>query len=92
MTRHVGFLVVIAIAMVMTSTPAAAGPSVLVLHTYDQNQGVRRALDVGIQNAPAISGVGTANLSHHSAALQATVNPGNAATAAKTVPREKGAT
>jgi len=53
-----------------------------LVYRTDSTHSVVKQFGVAGGNAPALSGVGTANLSYHSATLQATVNPGDAATGA----------
>src|SRR5580765_6407910 len=55
MTRYTGCLAVL-VMVLATTTPALARTSVLVLHTYGQDQPVRAALDEGILTALRPSG------------------------------------
>jgi hypothetical protein len=53
-----------------------------VVYRASQTLQVMKQWGIGSPNAPVISGVGTTNLSYHGATMQATVNPGFAATGA----------
>jgi len=66
-----------------TITILPAPLSQFLVFRTDSAHSIVKQFGVGVQNAPTITGVGVANLSYHGATLQASINPGNAATGAE---------